>query len=281
MKIKAYAKINISLDIVGKRESDGYHLLKMIMQNIDLYDEISIEKQKKDITISCNKSYVPTDSRNLAYKAASLFKETYNIEDGVHIDIVKNIPVSAGLAGGSTDAAAVLKLMNKIFKVNASNEELMELGLKLGADIPYCINGGTALCEGIGEKITALPPFKNKILVLVKPSFGVSTKEVYKAFNLDRVRVHPKTENLIKAMEQDDLYYVANNMKNLLENVTLRKHNILIKIKEEMNRYGAVGSMMSGSGPSVFAFFDDMLKAQRCYEKMKENNREVFLTRTI
>ena len=281
MKIKAYAKINISLDLVGKRESDGYHLLKMIMQNIDLYDEISVEKQKEGITISCNKNYVPTDSRNLAYKAASLFKETYNIEDGVHIDIVKNIPVSAGLAGGSTDAAAVLKLMNKIFEVNVSDEELMDIGLKLGADIPYCINGGTALCEGIGEKITTLQPFKDKILVLVKPSFGVSTKEVYKSFNLDRVRVHPKTENLIEAMENDNLYYVANNMKNLLENVTLRKHNILIKIKEDMNRYGAVGSMMSGSGPSVFAFFDDMLKAQRCYEKMKENYREVFLTRTI
>ena len=281
MKIKAYAKINISLDIVGKRESDGYHLLKMIMQNIDLYDEISIEKQKEGITISCNKNYVPTDSRNLAYKAASLFKETYNIKDGVHIDIVKNIPVSAGLAGGSTDAAAVLKLMNKIFEVNVSDEELMNIGLKLGADIPYCINGGTALCEGIGEKITTLPPFKDKILVLVKPSFGVSTKEVYKSFNLDRVKVHPKTESLIEAMEQDNLYYVANNMKNLLENVTLRKHNILIKIKEDMNRYGAVGSMMSGSGPSVFAFFDDMLKAQRCYEKMKEDYREVFLTRTI
>ena len=281
MNIKAYAKINISLDIVGKRESDGYHLLKMIMQNIDLYDEISIEKQKEGITISCNKNYVPTDSRNLAYKAASLFKETYNIEDGVHIDIVKNIPVSAGLAGGSTDAAAVLKLMNKIFEVNVSDEELMNIGLKLGADIPYCINGGTALCEGIGEKITTLPPFKDKILVLVKPSFGVSTKEVYKSFNLDRVKVHPKTESLIEAMEQDNLYYVANNMKNLLENVTLRKHNILIKIKEDMNRYGAVGSMMSGSGPSVFAFFDDMLKAQRCYEKMKEDYREVFLTRTI
>ena len=281
MKIKAYAKINISLDIVGKRESDGYHLLKMIMQNIDLYDEISIEKQKEGITISCNKNYVPTDSRNLAYKAASLFKETYNIDDGVHIDIVKNIPVSAGLAGGSTDAAAVLKLMNKIFEVNASDEELMNIGLKLGADIPYCINGGTALCEGIGEKITTLQPFKDKILVLVKPSFGVSTKEVYKSFNLDRVRVHPKTDSLIEAMENDDLYYVANNMKNFLENVTLRKHNILIKIKEEMNRYGAVGSMMSGSGPSVFAFFDDMLKAQRCYEKMKESYKEVFLTRTI
>ena len=281
MKIKAYAKINISLDIVGKRESDGYHLLKMIMQNIDLYDEISIEKQKEGITITCNKNYVPTDSRNLAYKAASLFKETYNIKDGVHIDIVKNIPVSAGLAGGSTDAAAVLKLMNKIFEVNVSDEELMDIGLKLGADIPYCINGGTALCEGIGEKITTLQPFKDKILVLVKPSFGVSTKEVYKSFNLDRVRVHPKTENLIEAMKNDNLDYVANNMKNLLENVTLRKHNILIKIKEDMNRYGAVGSMMSGSGPSVFAFFDDMLKAQKCYEKMKENYREVFLTRTI
>ena len=280
MKIKAYGKVNISLDVVGKRE-DGYHLLSMIMQNIDLYDEISIEKQKKDITISCNKSYVPTDSRNLAYKAASLFKETYNIEDGVHIDIVKNIPVSAGLAGGSTDAAAVLKLMNKIFKVNASNEELMELGLKLGADIPYCINGGTALCEGIGEKITALQPFKDKILVLVKPGFGVSTKEVYKAFDLEKARIHPRTEKLIEAIEKDDLYYVANNMKNLLENVTLRKHKILIKIKEEMNACGAINSMMSGSGPTVFAFFDDMLKAQKCFEKMKKKYSDVFITRTI
>lgn len=281
MKIKAYAKINISLDIVGKRECDGYHLLKMIMQNIDLYDEISIEKQYEEITLSCNKNYVPTDSRNLAYKAAMLFKERYNIKDGVHIDIVKNIPVSAGLAGGSTDGAAVLKLMNKLFEVNASEEELMEIGLELGADIPYCIKGGTALCEGIGEKVTQLKPFKDKILVLVKPGFGVSTKEVYKAFDINKVRVHPRTESLIEAMEKDDLKYVANNMKNLLENVTLRKHNILIRIKEEMNRYGAVGSMMSGSGPSVFAFFDDMLKAQKCYEKMKESHREVFLTRTI
>lgn len=281
MKIKAYAKINISLDIVGKRESDGYHLLRMIMQNIDLYDEISVVKQAEGITLTCNKSYVPTDSRNLAYKAAMLFKERYDINEGVHIDIIKNIPVSAGLAGGSTDGAAVLKIMNKIFDINASDEELMEIGLQLGADIPYCIKGGTALCEGIGEELTSLKPFKDKIVVLVKPGFGVSTKEVYKAFNLEKVRLHPKTEELIEAMQRDDLYYVANNMKNLLENVTLRKHNVLIKIKEDMNRYGAVGSMMSGSGPSVFAFFDDMLKAQKCYEKMKEIYKEVFLTRTI
>ena len=219
MKIKAYAKINISLDVVGKRKEDGYHLLRMIMQNIDLYDEIYVEKRKEGITIDCNKNYVPTDSRNLAYKAAMLFKEKYNIKEGVYINIIKNIPVSAGLAGGSTDGAAVLKLMNKLFEINASDEELMEMGLSLGADIPYCIKGGTALCEGVGEEITPLKPFKDKILVLVKPSFGVSTKEVYKSFDLEKARIHPRTEKLIEAIEKDDLYYVANNMKNLLENL--------------------------------------------------------------
>lgn len=280
MKIRAYAKVNISLDVVGKRE-DGYHLLKMIMQNIDLYDEIIVEKQSRDIIIECNKNYVPTDSRNLAYKAAMAFKERYNISEGVKIKIFKNIPVSAGLAGGSTDAAAVLKLMNKLFEVNASKEELMELGLKLGADIPYCIQGGTALCEGVGEVITPLKPFRDKIIVLVKPSFGVSTKEVYKNFDMEKVKKHPETEALIKAMAEDDLRYVAYNMRNLLENVTLKKHKVLINLKEEMNKYGAINSMMSGSGPTVFAFFDDMLKAQRCFEKMKEKYNEVFLTRTI
>lgn len=280
MKMKAYAKVNISLDIVGKRD-DGYHLLRMIMQNIDLYDEIIVEKNNKDIIIECNKNYVPTDSRNLAYKAAMAFKERYNIAEGVKIKIFKNIPVSAGLAGGSTDAATVLKIMNKLFEVNASDEELMELGLKLGADVPYCIKGGTALCEGIGEIITPLNPFKNKIIVLVKPSFGVSTKEVYKNFNMEKVKKHPETEELIKAMDEDNLRYVAYNMKNLLENVTLKKHKVLIDLKEEMNKYGAINSMMSGSGPTVFAFFDDMLKAQKCFEKMKEKYNEVFLTRTI
>lgn len=280
MKMKAYAKVNISLDIVGKRD-DEYHLLRMIMQNIDLYDEIIVEKNNKDIIIECNKNYVPTDSRNLAYKAAIAFKERYNIAEGVKIKIFKNIPVSAGLAGGSTDAATVLKIMNKLFEVNASDEELMELGLKLGADVPYCIKGGTALCEGIGEIITPLNPFKNKIIVLVKPSFGVSTKEVYKNFNMEKVKKHPETEELIKAMDEDNLRYVAYNMKNLLENVTLKKHKVLIDLKEEMNKYGAINSMMSGSGPTVFAFFDDMLKAQKCFEKMKEKYNEVFLTRTI
>ena len=280
MKIKAYGKVNISLDVVGKRE-DGYHLLSMIMQNIDLYDEIEVEKQQCGITLECNKSYVPVDNRNLAYKAAEIFKERYDIVDGVKINIEKNIPVSAGLAGGSTDAAAVLKVMNKLFNVNATEEELMELGLKLGADIPYCIHGGTALCEGIGEIITPIKSFRDKIIVLVKPAFGVSTKEVYKNFNLEKVKQHPRTAEIINAIENDDLNFVASNMKNLLENVTLRKHKILIKIKEEMNACGAINSMMSGSGPTVFAFFDDMLKAQRCFEKMKKKYSDVFITRTI
>ena len=280
MKIKAYGKVNISLDVVGKRE-DGYHLLSMIMQNIDLYDEIEVEKQECGIILECNKSYVPVDNRNLAYKAAEIFKERYDIVDGVKINIEKNIPVSAVLACGSTDAAAVLKVMNKLFNVNATEEELMELGLKLGADIPYCIHGGTALCEGIGEIITPIKPFRDKIVVLVKPAFGVSTKEVYKNFNLEKVKQHPKTAEIINAIENDDLNFVASNMKNLLENVTLRKHKILIKIKEEMNACGAINSMMSGSGPTVFAFFDDMLKAQRCFEKMKKKYSDVFITRTI
>lgn len=280
MECKAYAKINILLDVVGKRE-DGYHLLKMIMQNIDLYDEVSVDKIKKGIEISCNKEYVPIDERNIAYKAAKLFMNKYNINSGVKIVINKNIPVAAGLAGGSTDAAAVLKIMNKLFEVNVSKEELMKIGLELGADVPYCIEGGTALCEGIGEELTRLKSFKNHILVLVKPPFGVSTREVYKAFDLNKAKIHPDADNIIKKIEEDDLTYVAANMKNLLENVTLKKYRNLIAIKEQMIELGAIGSLMSGSGPSIFAFFDDMFKAQKCYDKMKKKYSDVFITRTI
>ncbi len=280
MKIKAYAKINIALDVVGKRD-DGYHLLRMIMQTIDLYDIIEIEKIDSGIELKCNKHYVPTDERNLAYRAAELFKKTYSINQGVYINLIKNIPVSAGLAGGSTDAAGVLKLMNKLFDINADDEELKALGLKLGADVPYCINGGTALCEGIGEKITQLKPFKDKILVLIKPPFGVSTKEVYKAFDLSKVIFHPKIDELIENMKNDNIYFVANNMKNLLENVTLKKHRVILNIKEEVKSNDCIGTMMSGSGPTVFAFFDDMLQAQTCYDNMKRKYKDVFITRTI
>lgn len=280
MKVKAYAKINIALDVVGKR-NDGYHLLRMIMQNIDLYDDIIVDKIDSGIIVSCNKNFVPTDERNLAYKAADLFIKTFDLKQGVSIKIKKNIPVSAGLAGGSTDCAAVLKVMNKIFNINATDEELMKLGVKLGADVPYCIKGGTALCEGIGEELTELPSFKDKIVVLVKPPFAVSTKEVYKKFELNKVRIHPKTEELIKAMEEQDIHFVARNMKNLLENVTLREYREISDIKYNMTKCGCLGTMMSGSGPSVFAFFDDMLLAQMCYDNMKKKYKDTFITRTI
>ncbi|WP_139905711.1 4-(cytidine 5'-diphospho)-2-C-methyl-D-erythritol kinase [Clostridium thermarum] len=280
MYIKAYAKINISLDVIGKRE-DGYHLLEMIMQNVELYDEITLEKKTKDIEISCNKPYIPTDERNLAYKAAKLFMDTYDINSGVYINIYKNIPAAAGLAGGSSNAAAVLKGMRDLFEVAATDEELMSLGLKIGADVPYCIVGGTALCKGIGEIVEPLKPFKNHIVVLVKPSFGVSTKEVYMALNINKINVHPQTREIIASMEDDDLNKTANLMRNVLENVTLRKHYILREIKREMVRFGALNSMMSGSGPTIFGFFDDILKAQKCYEALKTKYNEVFLTRTI
>jgi 4-diphosphocytidyl-2-C-methyl-D-erythritol kinase len=280
MKGKAYGKINISLDIVGKRE-DGYHLLEMIMQSIELYDEIEIKIIREGIEIKCDRHFIPTDERNLAYKAAELFIKNYNINSGVSIDIVKRIPVAAGLAGGSSDCATVLKLMNKLFEINASEEELMKLGVTLGADVPYCIKGGTALCEGIGEGITPLDSFENHIVVLVKPPFGVSTREVYKNFDINKAKVHPNTKALISKMKENDLYYVANNMKNLLENVTLRKHKSIYGIKEIMVSKGALGSMMSGSGPTVFGLFDDMQLAQKCYDEMKKKYTDVFLTRTI
>ena len=279
--LKSRAKINLSIDVLGKRQ-DGYHIVEMIMQTIDLYDSLDIKPIREDkIIIKCNKPYVPTDERNLAYKAAKLFKETYNINKGVFINIEKNIPMSAGLAGGSTDAAAVLKGMNKIFDMNIDEHKLMELGVKIGADVPYCIKGGTALCEGIGEVITPLKSFKDNIVVLVKPPFGVSTKEVYGDLDLNKVFKHVEVEKIIDYIDKDDLKGVCENMKNILENVTLRNYPTIRGIKKNMWINGSVGVMMSGSGPTVFAFFEDMVKAQRCYDNMKKKYKDVFITRTI
>lgn len=280
MLLKAYAKINLSLDVVGKRE-DGYHILRMIMQTIDLYDILNVKKTRKGINVICNRPYVPTDERNLAYKAAELFINTYKIDGGIEIYLKKHIPVAAGMAGGSTDAAAVLKAMRTFYKPEIKDKELMELGLKIGADIPYCIVGGTALCEGIGENITTLKPFKNHVLVVIKPPFGVSTKEVYNNLDINKIIKHPDTELLIKYVEENNLLGVCRNMKNVLENVTLRKHMTLKNIKKEIFDMGAMGTLMSGSGPTIFAFFEDMLKAQICYDKMKNKYKEVFITRTI
>lgn len=280
MKIKAYGKINIALDVIGKRD-DGYHLLRMIMQTVDIYDELEFKRNEQGVHITSNKDFVPTDNRNLVYKAVELFCETYGVEKAISIHIEKNIPVEAGMAGGSTDAAATLRAMRDIYRPHITDEELMILGVRIGADVPYCIRGGTALCEGIGEIITELMPFKNKILVVVKPDFGVSTVATYKGFKLNEVNEHPKVDELILAMKKDDLNYVAENMMNLLELVTLKEYKEIDEIKEFICNEGALGAMMSGSGPTVFGFFDNHGKAIACAEKLEVNYSEVFVTRTI
>ena len=215
------------------------------------------------------------------YKAAVLFMDKYNINSGLKINIKKNIPVAAGMAGGSTDAAAVLKCLNKLFEVNAPYEELVNLALKIGADVPYCINGGTAICEGIGEVITELPPFKNVIMVIVKPSFGVSTKEVYGGLDISRIKKHVKIDDIVRGMKKNNINVVCYNMKNVLENVTIRKYPVIKDIKHMMIKQGAKGALMSGSGPTVFGIFSDMMSAQRCFENMKKKYKDVFITRTI
>jgi len=281
MLIKSYAKINLSLDVIGKRD-DGYHLLKMIMQSIDLSDDVTIEKSLDGIRISCDKEYVPTDSRNLAYKAAQLFFDNFKIKsNGVHIDIIKNIPVAAGLAGGSSNAAAVLKGMRNMYMPAVTDEELMKIGLKIGADVPYFICGGTALCEGVGEKITPLKSFNNQIVVLVKPSFGVSTKDVYERLEISKIYRHPDMRAILNGIRDKSIKNVCRNMKNILENVTLKKYPLIRKIKIQMIEEGACGALMSGSGPTVFALFKHQEQAQLCFEKMKLKYKEVFLTRTI
>lgn len=280
MEFKAYAKINLSLDVTGVR-GDGYHLLKMIMQSIDLYDVIRVEKSKKGINLRCSIDTIPVDNRNIAYRAAELFIKSYNIKEGVDIYIEKNIPVEAGLAGGSTDGAAVLKAMRDIFRPEVLNYELANIGVKLGADVPYCIYGGTAVCEGIGEIITPLKPFRNHILVLVKPNFGASTKEVYKEIDNKSIFNHPDTEIIIKAVENNDLKLVCSNMVNVLENVTLEKYVELNSIKEEVLNFKGLGALMSGSGSTIFGFFEDMYSAQKYYDYMKLKYKQVFITRTI
>ena len=280
MLVRANAKINLSLDIVGKRE-DGYHLLEMIMQSIDLHDDVTLEETEEGILLTCDKKYIPADSRNIAYKAAELIKETYGITKGVSIRINKNIPVSAGLAGGSTDAAAVLKGMNELFNLKIGQKELMAIGLRLGADVPFCLTGGTCLCKGIGEVIEVLEPFQGHIILLVKPPFGISTKEAYGSFRLDKIKKHVETEKLISAMKRSDLTLMNYHMRNLLENVILAKHPMLKNIKQTLIRLGAKTSLMSGSGPTIYGIFDDMEKARKAESFLSKGGNEVILTKTI
>ena len=278
LKINGYAKVNLSLDVLGKRE-DGYHDLQMIMQTLELHDEIILERISSGIQIECNAMYVPNNSCNIAYKAAELMFKQYELAGGIRIAIKKNIPVAAGLAGGSTDAAAVIKGINSMFNLNKSQEELMILGKCIGADVPYCIMGGTALAEGIGEKLTKLNPLNNIPVVLVKPPIGVSTAWVYGNLNASEIVDRPETSKLIEAVNTQDIKYICNNMINVLESVTIRRYSIINNIKQMLIKLGASGSMMSGSGPTVFGIFESQHKAESAYKRLKHSKHECILTK--
>lgn len=273
MKLLAKSKINFTLDITGKRD-DGYHLLSTIMQTLDLSDEVEVNLTKEDITVRTNLSYLPADKNNIAYKAAKAFSEHFEIDTGVDIIIKKNIPVSAGMAGGSTDAAAVLKALNSLTGINTDTQTLMKIGEKVGADVPFCITGGTALAEGIGEIVTPLTPFNDVIILLAKPSFSVSTQEVFKAVKIDKIIHHPDTKGAIDAINSHNVYDLCDKMKNVLENVTLNMHPKIREIKKDMLRYGAINSMMTGSGPTVFGVFDSIKDAE--YAKAMLENKVKF-----
>lgn len=280
ISLEAHAKINLSLDVLNKRE-DGYHDLRMIMQTIQLYDTISIQEIRSGVEIDCVASYVPNNNTNIACKAAEAMISKYNLDAGVKIKIDKRIPVAAGLAGGSTDAAAVIKGINSLFKLGIGQDELMEIGRTIGADVPYCILGGTALAEGIGEKLTSLPLLKDVQIVVIKPKVGVSTAWVYKNLNLNKINDRPDTEALISAIKSNDIKFIAGNMKNVLESVTVVKQPVIKRIKKTLMEKGALGSMMSGSGPSVFGIFDDKEKAKNAYNEMNKGMNECILTYTV
>lgn len=280
ISVKALAKINLGLDVVRRRE-DGYHEVRMVMQTIHLFDRLEMAKNSSgEISITTNLSFLPTNRNNLIYRAAELLREEFQIKDGLTINLHKHIPVAAGMAGGSTDAAAVLYSMNRMFDLGLKREELMERGVKIGADVPYCIMRGTALAEGIGEKLTALPPMVKCPVLIAKPQISVSTKFVYENLRLNDKTVHPDIDALVENIRKKDLNAVASEMGNVLETVTIPNYPVIAQIKEHMLEQGAVGAMMSGSGPTVFGLFEDGDTAVAAYEKMKESGlaKQVYLT---
>ncbi|WP_353095553.1 4-(cytidine 5'-diphospho)-2-C-methyl-D-erythritol kinase [Tissierella praeacuta] len=279
--MESYGKINLGLDVLYKRE-DGYHEITTIMQQIGLSDTLVISEIKEGIKLDCDNKEVPLDSTNLVYLAWKKLQERTGVNKGIKVKIHKKIPIAAGLAGGSTNAAAVLKGLNEIWRLGLSKEELMDIGVEIGADIPYCIMGGTALAEGIGEKLTEVKAFKEKNILLVNPGVGVSTADVYKNLKLNS-RSRMNVEKIISSIENDDIKSLANSMTNIMEEVVIEKLPIIFEIKKDMMTYGALGSLMSGSGPTVFGLFDDLDKLNYCKNTLekKYNNGVVILTKTI
>ncbi len=280
MRLRALAKINLGLDVLRRRD-DGYHEVRMIMQTLKMYDKITIRKMKEPgIQLKSNLFYVPENESNLAYRAAKMLADEFQLAQGIFIDLQKFIPVAAGMAGGSSDAAAVLYGVNRMFHLNLSKRQLMERGVKIGADVPYCIMRGTVLAEGIGEKLTPLPPMPSCKVVVAKPQISVSTKFVYENLKLNEIDAHPDIDILLSGIREGNLHKVAANMGNVLETVTIPNYPVIAEIREEMMRLGALNAMMSGSGPTVFGLFDDEVLAQRAYTELREGSlaRQVYLT---
>ncbi len=282
IQLKALAKINLGLDVLRRRE-DGYHEVKMIMQTINLYDELEIRKVKQPgIQVKTNLYYLPTNENNLVYKAAKLLMEEFRIRDGICIQLQKKIPVAAGMAGGSSDGAAVLWGINQMYGLGLSRRGLMERGVKLGADVPYCVLRGTALAEGIGEKLRTLPSMPKCYLLIAKPGISVSTRFVYENLHANDLRPeqHPDVDAMIEALEKKDLALLGSRMGNVLEEVTIPAHPVIREIKTCMMEAGALGAMMSGSGPTVFGIFENQARARKAFRAVKSARLagQVYLT---
>ena len=285
LELKAYGKINLGLDVVRRRE-DGYHEVRMIMQTVRVYDAIELNrKEEEGIRLSTNLYYLPDNENNLGYRAAKLLMDEFGIRDGVEIKMKKFIPVAAGMAGGSSDAAAVLFGVNKMFGLGLSKQELMERGVRLGADVPYCIMRGTALSEGIGEILTPLPPMPQCRVLIAKPAVSVSTKHVYESLNLPSLgaEAHPDIDAMRAAIEKKDLSGVVSQLGNVLETVTIPENPVIQTLKDKMMEMGADGSLMSGSGPTVFGLFTNQTAAQAAYEELRYGSsqdlaKQVYLT---
>ena len=271
IQLKALAKINLGLDVLRRRE-DGYHEVKMIMQTIGLHDDLEIRKTKTPgIQVKTNLYYLPTNENNLVYKAAKLLMDEFQIQDGESIQLKKRIPVAAGMAGGSSDGAVVLWGINQMYGLGLSMQALMERGVRLGADVPYCIQRGTALAEGIGEKLSVLPPMPKCTILIAKPGISVSTKFVYENLHANDLKPeqHPDVDSMIEAMRQKDLGLLCSRMGNVLETVTIPAYPVINEIKRTMMDNGAIGSMMSGSGPTVFGIFDSPAAAKQAMKAVR------------
>jgi 4-diphosphocytidyl-2-C-methyl-D-erythritol kinase len=278
--VKAPAKINLSLDVLHKRP-DGYHEVKMVMTTIDLADRIELTPLSSDtIRILSYNRFVPDDHRNLAYQAAKLLKERFNVRDGVAISITKTIPVAAGLAGGSSDAAATLRGLNKLWNLGLTLDELAELGAEIGSDVSFCVYGGTAIATGRGEKIEHIPAPPPCWVILAKPTIGVSTAEVYRNLNLSSI-VHPDVDAMVKAIKEQDYDGICSLVGNVLEEVTLKMHPEVAQIKEQMKRFGADAVLMSGSGPTVFGLVRHDSRLQRIYNGLRGFCDQVFAVRLL